>query len=89
MLTGLKISSLAYKSVFYRPAHNARGRSYGTEFWRLQIQKWNIPMDRDTREDEKNRVICLVIIFTPGIMIIKMSKPVHILDFPLITRKKL
>ena len=46
-------------------------------------------MDRDTREDEKNRVICLVIVFTPGIKIIKMSKPVHILDFPLITRKKL
>ena len=37
MLTGLKVSSLAYKSAFYRPKHNAKD---GNEFWRF----WNTEM---------------------------------------------
>ena len=32
MLTGLKMSSLACKCVFYRPDHNAKGLSHATEF---------------------------------------------------------
>ena len=32
MLTGLKVSSLACKCVFYRPEQNAKGGPYGTEF---------------------------------------------------------
>ena len=31
-------------------------------------------MDRAQRVDEKNGVICLVIMFTSGVMVIKMSK---------------
>ena len=38
------------------------------------MQKWNIPTDRAQRMGEKNRVICLVITFTPGIMVIKNVK---------------
>ena len=32
MLTGLKVSSLACKCVFYRPKHIAKGEPYGIEF---------------------------------------------------------
>ena len=33
MLTGLKVSSMACKCVFYRPELNAKG-VYGLEFWK-------------------------------------------------------
>ena len=33
----------------------------------LEIQKSNIPTDRAQSVDEKNRLICLAIMFTPGI----------------------
>ena len=32
MLTALKVLSLAFKCVFYRPEPNAKGGPYGTEF---------------------------------------------------------
>ena len=38
------------------------------------MQKWNIQRDRAQRVDEKNGVICLVIMFAPGVTVIKMSK---------------
>ena len=50
----------------------------------LKMQKGNIPMDRAQRVDEKNGVICLVM-FTPGVIVIKMSKMAHFLYFLLIT----
>ena len=31
-------------------------------------------MDRAQRVDEENGIICLVVIFTPGVIVIKMSK---------------
>ena len=43
------------------------------------MQKWNIPTDRAQSVDEKNVVICLVIMFAPGVMVIKMSKMAHLL----------
>ena len=36
---------------------------------------------RGQRVGENNGVICLFIIFTPGVMVIKMSKMVHFLYF--------
>ena len=47
----------------------------------LEMQKWNISTDRAQRADEKNGVICLVIMFTPGVMVIKMSKIAHFCTF--------
>ena len=44
-------------------------------------------MDRAQRVDEKNGVICLVIMFTTGVMTIKMSKMVHFLYFLLMLVK--
>ena len=38
------------------------------------MQKWNISMDRAQRVDKKNGVICQVIMFTPGVIVIKISK---------------
>ena len=32
MLTGLKVSSLACKCVFYKPEHNAKAGPHGIEF---------------------------------------------------------
>ena len=74
MLAGLNGSSLASKCLFYRPEHNVRGDPMILNFKDLEMQKWNIPMDRTQRVDEKNGVICLVIMFTSGVMVIKMSK---------------
>ena len=42
------------------------------------------PMNRAQRVHKKNSVICLVM-FTPGVMVIKMSKMAHFLYFLLIT----
>ena len=36
------------------------------------MQKVSITMDRAQREDEKNRVVCLVIMFTSKVIVIKM-----------------
>ena len=40
MLTGLKVSSLACKCVFYRREHNAKSGPHGTEIWK----SWNAKM---------------------------------------------
>ena len=52
----------------------------------LEMQKWNMPTDRAQREDKKNGVICLVITFTPGVMVIKI-KMAHFLYHLLILAK--
>ena len=38
-----------------------KGDSTKLNFEGLEMQKWNIPTDRARRADEKNGVICLVI----------------------------
>ena len=35
----------------------------------FEMQKWNIPTDRAQRVDGKNKVICLVIVFTPQVIV--------------------
>ena len=40
----------------------------------FEMEKRNIPTERAQRVDEKNEVICLIIMFTFGVMVIKMSK---------------
>ena len=47
----------------------------------LEMQKWNMLMGKDRRIDEINAVICLVIIFSPGVKVIKMSKLAHLFVF--------
>ena len=77
MLTGLKVSSLAFKSVFYRPEHNLKIGTHGIEFskpWNAEMKHTN---QKSQRLDEKNGVICLVIKFTARFLVIKMSKKNH------------
>ena len=50
------------------------------------MQKWNISTYRAQRVDEKNDVICLVM-FTPKVMVIRMSKMAHLMYFLLNTEK--
>ena len=82
MSTGLKVSSLACKCVFYRPEHNAKGE-YPMElnFESLEMQKLNISIDIVQRVNGKNGVICLVIMFDPSVTIIKMSQMAHFCIF--------
>ena len=55
MSTGLKVSSLTCRYVFYRPDLNAKGG--GTSLnWILKVLKRNMPKDRAERVDEKNGV---------------------------------
>ena len=37
-----------------------------------EMQKLNIPIDRSQRADEKKAVICLVMMFTPNVMVINV-----------------
>ena len=46
-----------------------------------------MPMGRAQRVDEKNAVTCLFIMFTPRVMIIKMSKMACFLYFALMAGK--
>ena len=47
MLTGFKVSSLAYKCAFYRPEHNENGKPNETEFSRSWYSEMkNIPIDK-------------------------------------------
>ena len=54
-----------------------RGNPMESSFEGFDMLKWNIPTDRAQRVDEKNGVICQVIMFTPRVMEIKMSKMAH------------
>ena len=54
----------------------------------IKMRKSNIPMDRAQKIDKKNWVICLLIMFTPEVMVMTMSNMVHLLYFLLITAKR-
>ena len=40
----------------------------------LEMQTWNIPMDKVQRVDERSGVSCVFIMFTLRVIVIKMSK---------------
>ena len=76
------MSSFAWKCVFYRPANNVKGGNpMELNFEGLDMHKWNIPTGTAQRVDEKNRITFLVIMFTNGVMVIKISKKTHFLYF--------
>ena len=86
MLIGLEVSSLACKCVYFTDQNIMQeGEPMKLNFEGLKLQKWNIPTDEkvpiDRKVDEKNGVICLVTMFPPGVMVIKMSKMAHFLYF--------
>ena len=55
-------------------------------FYDFEMQKWNIATDRAQRVDEKNGVIRLVM-FTPRLTVIKISKMACFMYFLLDTAK--
>ena len=55
----------------------------------LGMQKWDIPTDRAQRTDGKYGTICLVFMFTPQVMVIKMWKMAHFFVFSAGASKKL
>ena len=83
MLTGLKLSSLACRCVNFTDQNIIqRGEGlHGTEFWR----SWNAEMkytnEYSSKSRWKNGVICLIIMFTPQVMIIKMPKMAYFCIF--------
>ena len=47
-----------------------KGDPMELHFEGFKMQIWNKPMDRAESGDEKNGVICLVIVFIPRVMVI-------------------
>ena len=64
-----------------------KGDPIEVNFEGFGMQKRNIPTDRAQRVDEKNLIICLVIMYIYEVMVIKMSKMAHFLCFLLMTAK--
>ena len=51
-----------------------RGNPTELNFEGLEMQNRNMPTDKTQRADEKNGLICLVIMLTPRVMVIKCQK---------------
>ena len=81
------ITWMLSKWVFYRTEHRANGGHLKLNFEGPGIQRWNKPTDRDQKVDKKNVFICLVIMFTSRVIVIKMSNNGSFLYFLLITAK--
>ena len=56
-------------------------------FGGLEMQKRNTPINRAQRVDENNGVMCVFIMLTPKVTVIKMSEIAHFLYFLLMTPK--
>lgn len=54
----------------------------------LGMRKWNIPTNRAHKIVERNGVICLLTMFTSGVMVIKISQMTHFLYFLLLMTAK-
>ena len=67
------MSSLVCKCVNFTDQNIIQkgGGTHGTDFGGLEMEKWNTQTDRAQRVDQKNGVICLVIIFNSRVMVIK------------------
>ena len=63
------------------------GEHQWIEFERFWNKKRNIPTNRTHTLYEKNEAISPVIMFTPGVAVIKLSKMAHFLYFLLMTAK--
>ena len=84
----VQISSFwAQIEVFYRP-ERTRGGTTWKWIWvfkfrnlNFQIQKWMLQTIRVDQIDEKDGVICLFSVFPFWVMVLKLSKKVHFLQF--------
>ena len=83
-MSGLKVSSLVRKCVFYRSDLTGKRVAHGTKINLLKFK--NILTNKAQRVVEENEVICLII-FSPRAMVIKISKMAHFMYFLLDTGK--
>ena len=58
-----------------------KGNHMKMNFDYFQIQKWMLQTVRVEKVDEKNGVICLVSMFSSWVMVRKLFKEVHFLQF--------
>ena len=58
-----------------------KGDNIEMNFDYFQIQKWMLQTVRAEKVDEKNGVICLVSMFPSWVMVCKLSKKGHFLQF--------
>ena len=65
-----------------------RGDYMKMNFDYFQIQKWMLKTVRTEKVDSKNGAICLVLMFPSWVMVLKLSKKVHFLQFCSDLRKK-
>ena len=64
-------ASFWHVNLYYTDQNKMQsGNLMELNFEDLEIQKWNISTDRAQKVDEKNGVICLVIMFTLGGLVI-------------------
>ena len=83
-MSGLRVSSLVRKCGFYRPDLTGKWVTHGNKIKLLNFK--NILTNKAQRVVEENEVICPVI-FSPKVMVIKISKMVHFMYFLLDTGK--
>ena len=75
--------------MYFTDQNICKGGPAELKFKDSEMRKLNIAMDRAQRAGKINGVICLVIMCTPGVMVLKMSKLALIfLYFLLITAKR-
>ena len=75
------MSFMTLKRLFYRSEHNTKRRGGGGGR--------GIPKNKAQRVDENNGFVCLFITFTSRVIVIKMPKRTHFLNFQLIAAKNL
>ena len=80
MLTGLKMSSVACKCVFYRSEHNAKSGPMELNFHGPEMQKRNIPTGRAHEQMKKFDHLPSYHVIS-RVMVIKMSKIAHFFVF--------
>ena len=87
MLATWKMSSLSYKCVFCRPENNTNEGP--SRKWILKVLKCKHEKNNEcsSKSQWKNGIICLVIMFAAGVMVIKMLKMSHFLYFLLMLAK--
>ena len=64
------------------------GKHMKINFDYFQKQKWMLKTVRSGKVDEKNGVICLASMFPCFVVVLKMSKKVHFLQFCAVLSKK-
>ena len=83
-MSGLKVSSLVWKCVFYRPELTGKWVPHGTE---IKFLKFKTKMYQRIDLKECMRGIIGRVMFTPRVMVIKISKMTHFMYFLLDTAK--